>query len=73
MANGNKPAKKQPAPTPVAPTLDPMDVVVLKVSRLNANRVMCEAGFVIAPNVDGWSEKRVGRALAHGYAEVTTQ
>lgn len=42
----------------------------LVVPRLNAHRVMCPAGTVIAPNVDGWPDARVGLHLRHGHAEV---
>lgn len=42
----------------------------LVVPRLNAYKMMCPAGTVIAPDVDGWPDARVGLHLRHGHAEV---
>lgn len=44
--------------------------VVLKVDRLNAERVLCPAGTQISPKVEGWSVNRVMQALQNGYAKV---
>lgn len=48
-------------------------VIRLLVPRLNAHRVLCPAGMVIAPDVDGWPEHRVGIHLRHGYADVVAE
>jgi len=42
--------------------------VVLLVDRLNAHRQWCQAGTVIAPDVDGWPAHRVALHVRHGYA-----
>lgn len=44
--------------------------VVLKVDRLNAERVLCPAGTQISPKVEGWPVNRVMQALQNGYAKV---
>jgi hypothetical protein len=70
----------QPVPSPVANSAPqervetsivaplPAGTVVLRVERLDANRQVCAAGTVIAPNVEGWPVHRVASALQHGYA-----
>ncbi|MCS6297160.1 MAG: hypothetical protein H8K09_13070 [Nitrospira sp.] len=76
---GKKRKKKAAAPVPTAPdgsvqpdaSAPPVEGEIrLLVPRLNAHRVMCPAGTVIAPNVDGWPDARVGLHLRHGHAEV---
>lgn len=71
-----KPAAMKAEPSETAPSpevIERPDIVAeirLVVPRLNAHKVLCPAGTVIAPDVDGWPDARVALHLRHGHAEV---
>ena len=58
-----------------APLVKPMTdgAVVLKVARLDSERVLRQAGTVISPDVAGWPAHRVAHALRHGHAEFVSE
>lgn len=66
----------QPPTSSEAPAVQPSieapieGEIRLVVPRLNAHKVLCPSGAVIAPDVDGWPEARVALHLRHGHAEV---
>lgn len=66
-----EPSQAQPAPEPDVIERHAIEAEIrLLVPRLNAHRVLCPAGTVIAPDVDGWPEARVALHVRHGHADV---
>lgn len=65
-ATKQEPVHQAPAvPVPVVPTQQ----VVLLMDGVNAHRVRCPSGTVIAPNIDGWPAHRVAAHLRDGRAK----
>ena len=69
---------KPPAPAVPAPAKPPVLApakaaavaqVKLLVDRINANGILCKAGTVIAPNVEGWPDYRVKRDVREKFAK----
>lgn len=77
---GRKRTVKQPVSSgPDSPIEEQPDVVEsgavirLLVPRLNAHRVLCPAGTLIAPDVEGWPNHRVVMHLRHAHAAVVAE
>jgi len=69
---------KKTKPVPVPAASQPLDEATAPRVRLTVNTVavggvMCKAGDLIGPNVDGWPAHRVEAHLRDGRAEVVTE
>lgn len=61
-----------PPPIPAAPNAAPpaaVQPVVLLEASVSAHGVLCPAGTVIAPNIDGWPAHRVAAHVRNGRAK----